>query len=203
MSATFVADGRDAVVLGFNRQQTVVRARLPYLYAGIVGPVDVPASLARRVGAALGAICAQHRLRGLGSLDFIADGESPFVLEVNARPPASLELYPDIGGGGALAAHLRACLDATLPAPPRAPAARLPVHGRSIVYAERALTLSATSAARIAASSGAHDLPRAGDAFPPGAPLCSIAAVGRDERSVTRLLARRRAALLARLEAIA
>src|SRR4029079_6628282 len=37
MSATFLADGRRALVLGFNRQWTSPRPGRPYLYGGAVG----------------------------------------------------------------------------------------------------------------------------------------------------------------------
>ena len=54
-------------------------------------------------------------MRGWCSLDFMRDGDTIVVLEVNPRPPASLSLYAQ---PGLIDAQLRACLHAELP--PRA-----------------------------------------------------------------------------------
>ncbi|MEO7338273.1 MAG: ATP-grasp domain-containing protein, partial [Caldimonas sp.] len=74
MSATFVADGRHARVLGFNEQIVKPVGRHPFGYHGAVGPVPMQAALAARVTAAVEAVVAAFELRGLGSLDFMLQG---------------------------------------------------------------------------------------------------------------------------------
>jgi uncharacterized protein len=198
MSATFVANGEDAVVLGFNRLLTRPIGEHPYVFRGVVGPVPVDEAVQRTMSAALRALVSTCRLRGLGSLDFIVgdDGRAD-VLELNARPPASAALYPRIDGGSPLQAHLRACVERVLPAPPL-PAAE--VRGLQIVYAPQPMAFDAARAAAVAAFEGASDLPAAGQRFGAGEPVCSVAAQGRDADAVEQALAQREARLLQMLE---
>ena len=197
LSATFVANGSDAVVLGFNRQLARSIGERPYLFAGVIGPVPPSESMQRAIGDAVRILAARFRVRGLASLDFVLHGERCEVIELNPRPPASLALYPSVGGHGALHAHLRACQRGVLPPAP-APADRL--RGIEIVFARRALQLDAAGAATIADWPGVHDLPAAGSAFGPGDPLCSLSTSGADAEQVQATLARRRDALLQSLE---
>jgi len=197
MSATFIANGRDAVLLGHNEQIVRPLGARPFVYRGVCGPVPVPAGVAREVGAAVRALAASFGLRGLGSLDYLLDGERVSVLEVNPRPPASMALYPVAGGTGVLRAHLRACLDDELPLAPE-PAAT--VGGCEIVYAPRALRLDEAAATALASWPDAHDLPHAGTPFEAGDPLCSVSARGPDAASVKIGLARQREAVLQQLE---
>lgn len=197
MSATLVGNGRDAVLLGFNQQMVQPLGDRPFVFCGVIGPLPVSDAVAREVTAIARLLAAVFRLRGLGSLDFLLDGESVEVLELNPRPPASLALYPRIGAGGALRAHLRACSHDELPA---APAPGAGVRGSGIVFAPQGVHVDAPLAARIARSDGACDLPRAGTRVDAGQPLCSLVAEGRDEHAVRTQLAGRREALLACLE---
>jgi uncharacterized protein len=198
MSATFVANGEDAVVLGFNRLLTRPIDEHPYVFRGVVGPVMVDEAVQRTMTAALRALVSTCRLRGLGSLDFIVgdDGRAD-VLELNARPPASAALYPCVDGGSPLQAHLRACVDRALPAAPVPPS---DVRGVQVVYAPRAMAIDPSRAAAIAAFEGASDLPAAGQRFAAGEPLCSVAAQGPGADAVEQALAQREARLLQMLE---
>ena len=203
MSATFVANGEDAVVLGFNRQHVRAIGARPFVFAGVVGPVNPSEAMQRSIGTAVRRLAAQFRVRGLASLDFVLHGEGDAaiaeVIELNARPPASLALYPRVGGHGALHAHRRACLQGVLPPGP-APADV--VHGIEIVFAPRALRLDAAAAQLIAHWPDAHDLPHAGTAFMAGEPLCSLSASGSDASQVRGTLMRGCEALLHALESM-
>jgi predicted ATP-grasp superfamily ATP-dependent carboligase len=145
------------------------------------------------------ALAAAFRLRGLGSLDYMLDGERVWVLEVNPRPPASMSLYPEAGGAGVLRAHLCACLHDELPEPP--PSA-VCIGGTEIVYATHALRLDEAGATALASRPGARDLPHAGTDFAAGDPLCSVTASGPDAASVKIGLARQRDAVLHQLETV-
>jgi predicted ATP-grasp superfamily ATP-dependent carboligase len=177
VSATFVADGRRAVLLGFNRQRVLARPGAAYAFAGIVGPVPLPARAAAGLQQALAALVAEFGLVGLGSLDALLDGDRIALLEINPRPPASHALYePD-----ALAAHLDACRHGRLPA---APAAARVVRGQAIVYTRGALQVDAALATWLAARPDSHDLPQPGTRLGAGDPLCSLAAAGDDADGV-------------------
>ena len=171
MSATFIADGRQALLQGINELIVWPVGSRPHVYSGCVGPVDVPSALAERIAGIVRTLSAEFGLRGWCSLDFIRDGDSLGVLEVNPRPPASLALYAQ---PGLMAAQVRACMQGELPA--AAAFAPRRVAGSLIVYARHSLTLSAVQAQHLAARSDVHDLPAAGACFGPGDPVCSLSA---------------------------
>ena len=197
MSATFVANGSDAAVLGFN--QLIVRplAGRPYVFCGAVGPVSLPAPVAARITAAVRAIAAGFSLHGLGSLDFMLDGDAVDVLEANPRPPATMALYAS--RRGVVAAHVRACIQGVLPHWP-AQAANHPIHGTEVVFARRRLWLDEAAARRLATHGDCHDLPAFASTFEAGDPLCSVSADGADPEAVHALLARGREAVHRQLE---
>lgn len=195
MSATFIGNGRQAMLLGIN--ELIVRpfGVRPHVYAGCVGPVAVTAELARRIADAVSTLTAEFGLRGWCSLDFIRDGRRIGVLEVNPRPPASLALYAQ---RGLIDAQLRACLHAELPPP--AAFARRQVAGSEIVYARRSLTLGPVDAQHLAQRPDVHDLPAAGAQFDAGDPICSLSAAGESSEQVRAALSAARDALLNTLE---
>lgn len=197
MSATFVANGRDAVLLGVNRQGSRPFGERPYVFTRIAGPVAVSEVVRRELGAIARLLAGAFHVRGLASLDVLLEGERIEVLELNPRPPASLALYPRLGDGGVLAAHLRACEHDVLPLPP---AGALPVRGLEIVFASRSIGIDGARATALAALPGACDLPRAGTRVVAGDPLCSVTAEGADEARMNEQLDARRAAVQALLE---
>ncbi|HWH83184.1 MAG TPA: ATP-grasp domain-containing protein, partial [Burkholderiaceae bacterium] len=113
MSATFIANGRGARVVGLNELIVRPRGAQPLVFHGCVGPVTMPSSIARCIDDAVQTLAAAFALRGWCSLDMLIDGAAVQVLEVNPRPPASLALY---AARGLIDAQLRACLHAELPA---------------------------------------------------------------------------------------
>ena len=195
MSATFIANGEQAMLLGLNELIVRPLGTHPHVYRGCIGPVAVPDDLARRVGEAVRVLSAEFGLRGWCSLDFMRDGDAIGVLEVNPRPPASLSLYAQ---RGLIDAQLRACLQDELP-PPGAFAPRQ-IAGSEIVYARRALTLAPIGAQHLAGRTDVHDLPVAGARFGAGDPICSLSAAGDSPEQVRALLGAAREALIHTLE---
>lgn len=195
MSATFVGNGREALLLGCNEQIVQPVGDRPHVYAGVIGPLAIDDTVQAQVRAALQALVAAGELSGLGSLDFLLVDDRVEVLELNPRPPASLALYPRFG----LRAHCSACERGDLPAWPDAPPAP---RGERIVYARRPMRLGDAAAATIAAQPDTHDLPQAGASLRPGDPLCSVGASGRSGAEIRERLAQRADALLNLLENI-
>jgi uncharacterized protein len=195
MSATFIANGSDAALLGCNEQIVRPLAGRPFVFCGVVGPVGLPAAVVGPVTAAVRALAAAFSLRGLGSLDFMLDGVAPAVLEVNPRPPASMALYRP----GMVAAHVRACLHGELPPGPEHHANEV-VRGTEVVFAPRRLWLDEPAVRRLAARADCHDVPATATALQAGDPLCSVSASGADAAQVRGLLQQRREAVLRWLE---
>lgn len=198
MSATFVANGDAAVVLGCNDQWVQPQGDHPFVFAGIIGPVPLADAVSRDVDAAVQALAREYHLCGLGSVDFLLDRNRIELLEVNPRPSYSAALYAD---ADALGAHVRAWQHGELPPATSCRDPTLPVvHGERVVYARAPLELDDDNAALIAAWPQAHDLPRPGARFDTGEPICSLSACGGDVTQLRRELVDRSDALLDALE---
>ena len=186
MSATFIANGLDAVLLGVNELTVRPLAGRPFVFNGVVGPVPVAHDVTQRVTAAVRALSAGFALRGLCSLDFLLDADRIAVLEVNPRPPASMALY---AGLPLMRLHVRACTSGELPARPgAAPSVCASVSGHQIVFARQAVMIDERKASALTAAADVHDLPAAGMRFEAGDPVCSLSAHAAHAAQVKALL---------------
>jgi predicted ATP-grasp superfamily ATP-dependent carboligase len=133
VSALFVANGSSARMLGFSEQWTALLASSPWRYGGAASPAAISTALRRQMSAAVQAISSSFPIKGLASADFLVRDGEPLLLEINARPGATLDIF-DRGAKSLLRFHIEAARDGTLP--PRA--LRFPdAMASSIVYAER------------------------------------------------------------------
>lgn len=187
MSALFVADGDRFQVVALNR--LIVRGvwPLPHVYAGAIGPVRDD-GLEQAVDRALSVLVPEFSLRGLGSLDFLADGSQAHWLEVNPRPSATLQLHADAWPTGLVRVHIdavRGRLPAT--APRRDPGVR----GHLTVFADRSGLVGGPSLLDDADDPNVHDLPAPGSRFALGEPICTVGAQAGDVEEALRLLSAR------------
>jgi predicted ATP-grasp superfamily ATP-dependent carboligase len=185
-SVTFLADGRRARVVGFNRQWTAPRPGRPYLYGGAVGGLVPGGRLRREIEAALDELVARTGLVGLNGLDFLRRGGRWLALELNPRPTATFELYDADYPGGLFRWHLRAC-QGELPARTAAPRA---VRAHAVVHAPRE-----GGARGMRFPHWCRDLPPAGARFAPGDPVCTVHAVAPGVRPALALVRRRARAM--------
>ena len=196
MSALFVADGTRAVIVALNRLRVEARDGRRHVYAGALGPVVAP-DLEAQAARALAALVPEFGIRGLGSLDFIADDhERAWLLEVNPRPSATMTLHADAWLGGLMRVHVNA-IGGRLPAAP--PRRRPGVRAHGIVFAERDCEVDASLSEALAASSHCHDVPAAGARFGRGAPVCSVSADAASAEEALRMLEARATLVRARL----
>ncbi len=199
MSATFIADGRRARMLGCNLQLSREVGQAPFAWRGVIGPLPVSDAVQVQVMAALQALVGAFGLRGLCSLDFLLREPGPRVevLEVNPRPPASLDLYA-AHGLPVIDAHLRACDSGGLDAVPTMPP--LPPRGSAVVFARHDMMLGPAAAQWLAAQAHVQDVPPRASSFLAQAPVCSVSAAGDDIAAVQEQLQQRADALLGALE---
>jgi predicted ATP-grasp superfamily ATP-dependent carboligase len=182
-SVIFLADGREAHVLGISRQ-LVGRAELGargFRYCGsLIGPGLFPAeaALRRRAEALAAATVQSFGLVGLNGLDFIARAGVPWPIEVNPRFSASMELLEQGADLSLFSLHADAC-SGRLPRRPAPSWSR--VHGKAIVFARRNVTPRAT--AEWLADPEMADIPRPGEPIRRGRPICTVFAAGADARS--------------------
>jgi uncharacterized protein len=110
-------------------------------------------------------VALRFGVRGAFGVDAVWDGGHAWVLEVNPRPPASLELF----GPGCFEAHVRGArgigLPDVAPATTRRPAAKL------VVYADRAVRAPDPE---WWPPDLVRDVPHAGEAIKRGAPVCTL-----------------------------
>jgi predicted ATP-grasp superfamily ATP-dependent carboligase len=170
MSALFLADGRRALILGFNQQWAGAgRAGLPYLFGGAVSRVSLPGRLARHIAGRVDALVAATGLVGLNGLDFLLEGERWSALEINPRPTATMELYDADYELGLVHQHIEAARRAlprvARPGPSRA---QLVLHARSAWQVEPTFDFPAWCC----------DIPNPHTAIRPGDPVCTVLAEG-------------------------
>jgi predicted ATP-grasp superfamily ATP-dependent carboligase len=172
MSAVFVEAGGDTALLGATEQlvgQRWLNAR-PFQYCGNMGPVPLTAELGHdleAIGRVLGAGC---ELRGLFGVDFILHEGRPWVVEVNPRYPASVEVLERATGIPALPMH-RTAFEPAAPVGSQVPAADRVV-GKAILYAPRRVVVPEHDRIEFEHDAAiVADIPAAGEVIQPGWPI--------------------------------
>lgn len=199
MSVLFLGDGRDWLALGVARQIVRPLGGHPFIYRGGLGPVALSAAAQSRLNAMLDRVVQGLGLRGLNGIDFILQGDTPVLIELNPRPTASVALFDHRVAGGLMRAHVEVCRGGALSGlvrvdgPPR-------MHGSEVVFAERGGQTGAATAAWMDAQGWCRDLPAAGTRHAYGDPVCSVIAEGASEDEVEAALASRRREVLGNLE---
>jgi predicted ATP-grasp superfamily ATP-dependent carboligase len=177
VSALFVGNGVGAIVLGFSEQWTAPRKRAAWRYGGAVQPADLPRDLATRLADDVQNAAGAFGLKGLGSADFLIDGEEPRLLEINPRPGATLDIF-DSEAHPLLHLHIRAVLEGILPMAP------LPLGeatAAAIVYAPAPVIVPPG----MAWPDWTSDQPKPGERIDKDRPICTVWA-----RSTTKVEAR-------------
>ena len=162
-SVLFLADGKNSQLIGFNKQWTIaLNARDEFIFSGIINSADLSIGQKKQLSAWVAKLVAALSLKGLCSLDFIQSGNNCYVLEINPRPPASMQLYD----ADLLTRHIKACqgelLDYQLD--------QLGFTGYQIVYAQQDMQIPDD----FEWPEGIVDIPNVGSIISIGQPICSI-----------------------------
>ncbi len=88
-SVLFLATGKRAEIIGFHTQST----HGDFLFSGISNHSDLTHAQKTQIQSWLQKLVGHFDLRGLNSLDFMLAEKGCFVLEINPRPSASMQLY--------------------------------------------------------------------------------------------------------------
>lgn len=190
VSAMLLGDGRRVMVLGFSAQWTAPTPRYLFRYGGAVRPAPVDRPMRAAMEAAIMRLAGQVPLTGLGSADFLVEGQDFQLLEINPRPGATLDLF-EPEDGSLFALHVAAC-EGRLPE--RAPALTGAMAG-AIVYADRAMA----AVPQVAWPDWTADRPVSGSRIAADEPLCSVFARGATAPEARRLLGERVTAVRALL----
>ncbi|MCU0878491.1 MAG: ATP-grasp domain-containing protein [Pirellulaceae bacterium] len=198
-SAVFVAARGQATLLGITRQ-LVGRdfgLQAEFAYAGTIAPLVVsPEELQtlERLGRVL---AREFGLVGLFGVDFVRAHGEVWVIEINPRYTASVEVLERVHGLPLVASHVEACTVGSLPHDgPRPDGGDSPEFaGKLIVYARRTVVIPQESIGADLA-----DIPSAGQTIHPGHPIATVFAAGRSHDEVFERLRARADALHSQLE---
>jgi len=201
-SATFVAAFGRAILLGATQQllghESGISDR-PFLYAGSIAPFDLNEDEIARLQALGGWLAKQLGLVGLFGIDFIRTSQGLWLIEVNPRYTASVEVLERAMNVSILALHATACQHGELPDQPLIEATSFA--GKQVVYAESAGVIPLVFGElvdelnRPGRPTEIADLPRIGERIAAGQPVATVFAGGANAGEVTVNLIARAAAV--------
>jgi predicted ATP-grasp superfamily ATP-dependent carboligase len=164
ISLQFLADGRNALILGSSAQWTAPAPSQPFRYGGAVRPAELPTETTAALAECVRRVVAATQLVGLNSADFLVEGDRFRLLEINTRPSATLDIFEPLGGS-LFALHMAACDGVVAAEAPRLFGAT----AMGIVFAERDVTVPA-----LEWPDWIVDRPHAGTEVKAGEPLCTV-----------------------------
>ncbi len=182
VSAALVANGVECVVLGITEQFSGTETA-GFLYRGNIVPFLPPEeedgeALLAEVRRTAARLTCEFGLKGLNGLDFIYYQGKLYLLEVNPRYTASMELLTRAYGLDLFQLHVEACLNESLPQFHLEQYWHQPsFYGKRVVYARRGVQVPA-GIEEVLYRKGVRDIPRGGERIPQGAPVCTVFATG-------------------------
>lgn len=178
VSALFIGAGRDTRIVGFSRQWASRAPDAPYRYGGAVRLRRFRRDTAARISEWLRTLSCRFNLLGLCSADFIRNGDSYTLLEINPRPGATLDIFDD-----AEAPLIKAHLDASAGRPFVLPRFR---DAMAAMIAYTPMPIARFPA--LAWPDWVADRQPAGSRLDPGDPVCTIFARGMSAAATCRTL---------------
>lgn len=183
MSVLFLANGRESNIVGISEQWNTRAEDAPYGYGGAVSHQRVSESLYRDFIQLVDTLTLQWELRGLNCIDMVVDGDDFHVLEINARPTATAELYDYESRESLFKQHMDACRGTALYC--RGRSERMYAH--RLVHAEQDLHVPW----HFNWPTWCSDRPAAGTDIRCGEPVCTVHASGTSMFGLNGFLQRR------------
>jgi predicted ATP-grasp superfamily ATP-dependent carboligase len=188
VSALFVANGREASVLGYSEQWAAPHQGAEWRYGGAVQPAAISADLAASLASHVHRLVPELGLKGLGSADFLVDGPHARLLEVNPRPGATLDIFDSVAQP-ILHLHIQAVLQGILPMAPLPPKEAT---AAAIVYASAPVLVEPG----MVWPDWTSDQPKRGERISKGRPICTVLARADTAPAARRLSEERRKMIL-------
>jgi uncharacterized protein len=171
-SALFLADGKKMRIIGLNTQWSVnLNENQEFMFSGIMNCCALLNSQTKLITDWLEKLVPVFALKGLNSMDFILSGKQCWVLEINPRPSASMQLY----AGDLISRHIKASLGELTENSPYAGCT-----GFQIIYAGYDVSIPEG----FEWPHWCMDLPESGFICRIGQPICSIIAHQNSAQSV-------------------
>jgi predicted ATP-grasp superfamily ATP-dependent carboligase len=149
-------------------QWTAPTPASPFRYGGAAGPIDIDAAQAEEIARSVASITSELGLVGLNSADFLISSDAVWLLEINPRPGATLDVF-EPNEGALFAHHVAACEGHLTPA-----SSGLAFKAAEIVYAPREIVLREERNW----PDWVLDRPSPGSRIAAGDPLCTTLASG-------------------------
>ncbi len=195
-SVLFIATGSEYKIIGFHKQFVTQLNKYPFVFAGVINQPELNDAVVLSLKQTLKKLVNKFSLKGINSLDFIENNNQCYVLEVNPRPSASLNLY-DLG---LLSEHIDSCLggEAALALPEPCEVKALSPNNPSLYRAYKILFAKTdiTISSQIIWPLWVSDIPQKGSIINTAMPICSIIADGKNEQQVDDLLCLRQQQLI-------
>ncbi len=182
-SAAFVADGKRSVLIGLT-EQLIGREELggrDFTWCGNILPLAVSDQhIIEEIAQMTNRLTRRFGLRGVNGIDLVIAGKSPYLIEVNPRYTASMELIERAYGLNIFSLHM-AAIDGQLPDFNLRDHIDGPYFGKGIVYAgghttsARTVTIPETAAW---ITQGRRDIPHTGEIIEAGHPICTVLTKG-------------------------
>jgi predicted ATP-grasp superfamily ATP-dependent carboligase len=183
VSALFVANGVDARILGFSEQWTAPSSKSLWRYGGALRPAALAPTLAKNIENAARSVARHFKLRGLASADFLVEDGETFLLEINPRPGATLDIF-DCDATPLLRLHVEAVTAGTLPpATPKFDDAM----ASAIVYAKR----GGATPTDMVWPNWIADRPKSSEWIDKNRPICTVLARASTKTRAKRLIKER------------
>ncbi len=116
ISALFLATVGNAQIIGLSMQWTAPTPASPFRYGGAAGPVEIVPQQAGEIARAVAVIAAELNLVGLNSADFLVSDDAVWLIEINPRPGATLDVF-ESREAPLFARHIAACEGQFIAAP--------------------------------------------------------------------------------------
>jgi predicted ATP-grasp superfamily ATP-dependent carboligase len=168
ISALFLASERKTEIVGLSMQWTAPTPESPFRYGGAAGPVDIDRAQAEEIARSVAAIASELDLVGLNSADFLISTDAVWLIEINPRPGATLDVF-ESNEAPLFARHVAACEGRRMPA-----SSSFAIKAAETVYAPHELAVCEG----LDWPDWAVDLSPPGTRFSAGDPVCTVLAPG-------------------------
>jgi uncharacterized protein len=108
ISALFLASEKRTEIIGLSMQWTAPTPASRFRYGGAAGPVDIDPAQAEEIARSVAVIASELDLVGLNSADFLVSTDAVWLIEINPRPGATLDVF-ESNEAPLFARHIAAC----------------------------------------------------------------------------------------------
>jgi predicted ATP-grasp superfamily ATP-dependent carboligase len=208
LSALFLAARGQAILLGVTRQLLGKDFNLQeaFVYAGSIGPLTLSAIQMAQVQDLGNALAAQFGLVGLFNTDLVEAAGKIWLIEVNPRYSASVEVLERAASASFVSLHVAACQEETIPSISQSAPGKC--FGKAIVYAKHNAPIGAEFEQLVADWNRPGelpliaDIPQPGAHFRPGQPVVTVFAASDSQSAVAAQLQSRVTAIHQLLSAV-